>query len=213
MRGHLGRATALVVGMDASGHDVVDGLRYARCVPGATPEHVRRLGADAAKMLFHLRPDRQGLDSPVAQEVRDLVERCEAVGLLLIVEILTYRLDGESPEEYAAVFPGLIEQAAAFAVACGAKMLKLPYPGSAAGCDAVTRAAAEVPWAVLSAGVDHETFVTQVGTAVRHGAAGAMAGRSLWKDALSSDPQQRREKLRTVAVPRLRELQRIIDLG
>jgi tagatose 1,6-diphosphate aldolase len=36
--------------------------------------------------------------------------------------------------------------------------LKLQYPGSAEACAAVTAAAAGVPWAVLSAGVDHTTF-------------------------------------------------------
>lgn len=207
----LPRDTALVVGMDASGYELVAGLRHTRYVPAVTPGRVRRLGGDAAKMLFHLRPDLQDLDSRVAGEIRGLVELCDAEGLLLIVEILTYRLDSESPEEYEAVFPSLISRSAEFAVACGARMLKLPYPGSAAACAEVTSAAAGVPWAVLSAGVDHGTFVGQVDTAVRHGAAGAMAGRSLWKDSLSVDPDVRAELLTKRAVPRLAELQRTID--
>ena len=68
------------------------------------------------------------------------------------------------------------------------KVLKLQYPGSAEACAAVTKAAAGVPWAVLSAGVDHETFIGQVRTAIANGASGAMAGRSLWKDSLSISP-------------------------
>lgn len=209
--GVLARGTALVVGMDASGFETVDGLRYTRYVEGVTPRTVRDLGGDVAKMLFYMRPDRQGADSRVADDIRKLVLACAEEGLLLIVEILTYRLEGESEEAYAAVFPQLVADAARISVECGSKVLKLPYPGSAEACAAVTAAANGVPWAVLSAGVDHETFIKQVEVAVANGAAGAMAGRSLWKDSLAVSPDRRIELLTTRALPRLRELAAVVD--
>ncbi len=204
--GTLARTTGLVVGMDASGYETVDGLRYTRYVPGVTPRTVRDLGGDAAKMLFYVRPDRQGADSRVAQEIRDLVRACDAEGVLLIVEILTYQLEDESAEDYAAAFPQLVADATALAVECGTKLLKLPYPGSAEACRAVNEAARGVPWTVLSAGVDHETFVDQVAVAVAHGAAGAMAGRALWKDSLAMTAEDRRTLLTERALPRLQAL-------
>lgn len=209
--GVLSRDTALVVGLDASGFETVDGLKYTRYVEGVTPHSVRELGADVAKMLWYTRPDKQDADSRVAQEIRDLVDACDAEGLLLIVELLTYQLAGESDEEYAAAFPSLVAGGAALAVAAGAKILKLQYPGSAEASAAVTEAAQGVPWAVLSAGVDHETFIGQVATAVANGAAGAMAGRSLWKDSLSIDAARREDLLTTRALPRLRELAAAVD--
>jgi tagatose 1,6-diphosphate aldolase len=129
----LARDTALVVGMDASGFETVDGLRYTRYVEGVTARGVRELGGDVAKMLFYMRPDRQGSDSRVGDEIRDLVKACEEEGLLLIVEVLTYRLDDESEDDYRTAFPRLVADAARVAVECGAKVLKLPYPGSAEG--------------------------------------------------------------------------------
>jgi tagatose-1,6-bisphosphate aldolase/sugar (pentulose or hexulose) kinase len=204
--GTLARDTALVVGMDSSGFETVDGLRYTRYVPGISARGVRDLGGDVAKMLFYTRPDHQGLDSRVADEMRELVRECAAEGVLLIVELLTYQLAGESDEDYRAAFPHLVADGAKLAVDCGAKVLKLQYPGSAEGCAAVTKAAAGVPWAVLSAGVDHETFIVQVRTAVTHGASGAMAGRSLWKDSLSISADTRQDYLTKRALPRLREL-------
>jgi sulfofructosephosphate aldolase len=209
--GTLSRDTALVVGMDASGFETVDGLRYTRYVEGITARGVRDLGGDVAKMLFYLRPDRQGADSRVGDEIRSLVKACEEEGLLLIVEILTYRLENESEESYQAVFPQLVADAARIAVECGAKVLKLPYPGSADGSAAVTAAASGVPWAVLSAGVDHATFIQQVETAVANGARGAMAGRSLWKDSLAVSPETREDLLTSRALPRLRELASVVD--
>ncbi|GAA4387073.1 hypothetical protein [Tsukamurella soli] len=209
--GTLARNTALVVALDASGFEEVDGLRYTRFVEGATPRALRRLGADAAKMLWYLRADRQDAGSRVASEIRDLVAASSEEGLLLIVEILVYQLDGESDADYAAAFPGLVAGAARLSVECGAKVLKLQYPGSAEACAAVTEAAAGVPWAVLSAGVDHATFIEQVRTAVANGASGAMAGRSLWKDCLGISADTRRSLLTERARPRLQELAAAVD--
>lgn len=155
--GTLGRNTALVVGMDASGFETVDGLRYTRYVDGVTPRRVRELGGDVAKMLFYTRPDKQGLTSVVADQIRELVAACSAEGLLLIVELLTYQLEDESDEDYRAAFGTLVVDGAKLAVECGAKVLKLQYPGSAQACQAVTAAADGVPWAVLSAGVDRSS--------------------------------------------------------
>ncbi len=207
----LSRDTALVVGMDASGFEETDGLRYTRYVDGVTPRVVRDLGGDVAKMLFYMRPDKQGVDSRVAEEIREIVKACSSEGLLLIVEILTYKLDGESDEDYKAVFGTLIADSARISVECGAKVLKLPFPGSAEACAAVTEAAQGVPWAVLSAGVDHETFIEQVRTAVANGASGAMAGRSLWKDSMAVSAETRRDLLTNRALPRLKELAQAVN--
>lgn len=209
--GTLRADTALVVGMDASGYDTQDGLRYTRYVDGVTPKRVRELGGDAAKMLFYMRPDEQGVDSRVAQDIRALVLACAAEGVLLIVEVLTYQLAGETEEQYKQIFPRLVAEAARVSRAAGAKVLKLAYPGSADACAAVTSAADGVPWAVLSAGVDHETFVKQVEIATANGASGAMAGRSLWKDSLAVAPQARESLLTNRALPRLRELASVLD--
>lgn len=155
--------------------------------------------------------DKQDLDSRIGKKIRDLISQCEAEGVLVIIEILTYQLPEESDEDYQRVFPRLIEEAAAFSVKCGAKVLKLPYPGSAEACAAVTTAAEGAPWAVLSAGVDHETFIEQVRIAVRNEASGAMEGRSLWKDSLSVDPKERERLLTNQALPRLEELRQVIN--
>lgn len=206
----LSRDTALVVGMDASGFETVGGLRYTRCVDGVHPRTVRELGGDAAKMLFYVRPDKQDPDSRVADEMRSLVQACEQEGLLLIVELLTYRLEGETEESYRSAFSQLIADAAALAVGCGAKVLKLPYPGSAEACDAVTAAGSGVPWAVLSAGVDHGAFLKQVEIAMANGASGAMAGRALWKDSLAVSPELRKDLLTSRALVRLHALAAVV---
>lgn len=209
--GVLARDTALVVGLDASGFAVEDGLRYTSLVAGMSPREGRRYGADVLKMLFYTRPDRQPSGSRVWKDIEALVKECEEEGVLLIVELLTYRVESESSGEYEAVFPSLVVEGAQMAVAAGAKLLKIQYPGSAEACRAVTEAVEGVPWAVLSAGVDHETFVGQVAIAVSEGCAGAMAGRAIWKDSLSFNQKVREELLTKRALPRLVELLKVVE--
>ena len=67
-----------------------------------------------------------------------------------------------------------------------------------------------MPWAVLSAGVDHQTFLGQVEAAMKNGASGVIAGRSLWKDCISLDRETSKAKLSTTAVSRLRDIQALI---
>jgi tagatose 1,6-diphosphate aldolase len=212
--GVLARDTALMVGMDATGYEPgADGLRVSRVVEGVDASRVRAVGGDVAKMNVYMRPDREGLDSHPARLIASVVEDCAREGILVAIEILTYPLEGESAEDYQAVAPELIVQAAAIARECGAPMLKLQYPGSLEGCAAVTDTLGDIPWAVLSAGVDHETFVKNLRTALSGGAAGAIAGRSLWKDCLLGDREATAQRLREVAVPRLREVEAVLAEG
>ena len=47
--------------------------------------------------------------------MRELVRDCAEEGILLIVELLTYQLDGESDDAYRAAFPGLVADGARLA--------------------------------------------------------------------------------------------------
>jgi tagatose-1,6-bisphosphate aldolase len=88
-------------------------------------------------------------------------------------------------------------------------VLKLEYPGSAAACGRVSDALS-VPWAVLSAGVGHDAFCDQLRDAMDGGAAGFIAGRSLWKEAVGLPAAERREFLDAVGRRRLDEMLAIV---
>ncbi len=209
--GVLARDCALMVGMDASGFDTDErGLRVSRIVEGVDARQVRAVGGSAAKLNVYMRPDLEGLDAHPARMIASVVEDCAREDVLLVVEILTYALAGESPSDYQAVAPDMVVRAAAIARDCGAQVMKLQYPGSPAACSAVTEALGDIPWAVLSGGVDHATFLAHLRTALAGGASGAIAGRSLWKDCLLGDSDSTAARLREVAVPRLREIEAVL---
>ncbi|NDL62240.1 tagatose-bisphosphate aldolase [Acerihabitans arboris] len=209
--GIIARDTALLIGLDASGFDTTpEGYRLSRLAANISARRVRELGATGGKIMVYLRSDREGANQHNIDILRHCIEDFTREDLLLVVEFLTYKLDDETDEEFKQKIPELIYGGTKICLECGAKVLKLPYPGSPQACADITQLAGDVPWAVLSAGVDHATFLTQVADAMSKGASGVIAGRSLWKDCISLDRSATREKLETLAIPRLNELQAVI---
>jgi sulfofructosephosphate aldolase len=206
----LGRDVGLLVRIEADGAEMRDGLRRSQLIPGLGADGARALGATGAKVMVFLRADREDLDGPSARMVRSALQDCRRADLLCVMELMTYRLDDETPEQFADRREDLIVDGARFLQECGSTVLKLEYPGSASACRRVTDAI-EVPWAVLSAGVDHEAFCDQLRDAMDGGADGFIAGRSLWKEAVGRPAPERRRFLDGVARRRFEELLAIVE--
>lgn len=209
--GIVPRNTGLLVGLDASGWDTSpEGYRISKMVEGITARKVREMGATGGKIMIYLRSDTPAANTANLQTLRDVVADFAKEDLFLVVEFLTYQLENESKEDYQRKIPELIQQGCQACIECGSKVLKIPYPGTEEACAKVTDICGDIPWAVLSAGVDHATFLTQVDISLRNGASGVIAGRSLWKDCISLDRNISREKLSSVAVSRLRDIQQLL---
>lgn len=212
--GTLPRDVGLLIGLDASGYDTdAAGRRLSRLAKGVTARRVRELGGTGGKIMVYLRPDQKDADAHNIDILRRCAEDFAREDLLLVVEFLTYALDGETKAQHAEALPELVAGGVRIALDCGAKLLKVPYPGSAAACATINEMVAGVPWTILSAGVDHETFLAQVRTAVAEGAVGVIAGRALWKDCISLDSNVTRERLERLAVPRLEEIKAVVREG
>jgi tagatose 1,6-diphosphate aldolase len=194
------------------------GPRRTRLRDGWRAEDAKRAGADFAKLLWFYRPDG---DATVAEQqrqlIRDLVATCAAVSLPLVVEPIWYPLPGEDPtsaqwrdERVSGIIASAVE-----ADGLGVDMLKVEFPGyvdtpegrtSAMAACAELDAAVHVPWVILSAGVGYPDFKTQVEIACRAGASGYLAGRSIWRDAVSTHDPAGRERAIVEARGRLAEL-------
>jgi tagatose 1,6-diphosphate aldolase len=208
--GALARDVGLLVRIEADGFDVADGLRRSRLIEGLGAAGARALGATAAKVMVFLRADREDLDGYTAQLVRAALADCRQAGLLCVIELMTYRLDGEAPEAFAARKPDLVREGAVLLQECGSRVLKLEYPGGTAECARVTDAL-NVPWAVLSAGVDHAAFCDQLRSAMDGGANGFIAGRSLWKEAVGLAGAERRRFLEDSGRRRMADMLAVLE--
>lgn len=205
----VARDVGLIVRIEADGHEESDGLRRSALIGGLGAAGARALGATAAKVMVFLRADREDQDGYTAAVVRAALEDCRRADLLCVIELMTYRLDDEEPAAFAARKEDLVVEGAVLLQECGAKVLKLEYPGSAGGCRRVTDSL-DVPWAVLSAGVDHDAFCAQLRDAMDGGADGFIAGRSLWKEAVGVPPEERRRFLGGVARRRMEQMLAIV---
>ena len=208
--GALGEGVGLIVRIEADGY-VADGdLRQSQLIDGVGATGALDRSADAAKVMVFVRPDREDLDGHAAELTRRALADCRAHGLPCVIEAMTYRLGDESEAAFAARHGDLVRESAVLLEACGAELLKLEYPGSPAACEAVT-AALHVPWAVLSAGVGHDEFRTQLAAARGAGAAGFIAGRSLWKECVGLPAPERRAFLEGTGRQRFAELVALLD--
>ncbi len=201
--------TGLLVSVEVSGAPLREGHRPAALLDRFGAAGVRRMGGTAAKLLVYVRGDREGLDSHNARIVARVAADCAAHDLLLVVEGLVFQLEGEDPAQFAARKPELVRQTALLLEAAGARYLKLECPGDERACAAVTDALT-IPWALLSAGVDHETFVGQLRGALAGGAGGFIAGRSIWKECVTMDGDARRAFLEGEGRRRLDELMALV---
>jgi len=205
-QGALPGRTGVLVSLERSGERRgAEGLRTAELLPDVGADGVRRLGGTGAKLLVRLRADHEDADGANGRLMRSVADDCGRHHLLLIVEALIYRLDDESEADYARRRGDLILEAGVLAAAAGARYLKLEYPGSERDCARLSDRL-PVPWALLSAGVDHDTFCDQLRHALAAGASGFIAGRSVWKEALALDGDRRTAFLEGEARRRLDDL-------
>jgi sulfofructosephosphate aldolase len=191
--------TALIVAADAleySEPGVVADTRFDRAALAGTT-------AVAAKLLVVWRHDGQRLRR--VGMTREFVRAAHAAGLLAVVEGVVRRDDDE-----------LLLEAARELTATQPDVYKAEVPGFGKAsledmvrrCEGLTNAI-NVPWVVLSAGVEVEDFPRAVEAACRGGASGFLAGRAIWSDAVGAPDV--RAALRERALPRLERLGEIVD--
>jgi len=179
-------------------------------------KQMKLLGVDVCKLLWFYRPDSEVAEHQ-REVVRSLVRECAELSLPLVVEPIWFPFEGEDRKSEAwkqRRVRGIVESAHE-ANSLGVDILKVEFPGyveteegRAKALEACKQldAGVNVPWMLLSAGVDYDAFKTQVEIACRAGASGFMAGRSIWRDAASTHDPKKRESAAKDAVGRLSEL-------
>ncbi len=180
---------------------------------------IKLIGADVCKLLWFFRPD-SGTADFQRGVLKRLVAECAALSLPLVVEPIWYSLPDEQPTSTAwkvRRVEGIIESAHE-ASRFGVDMLKVEFPGDVSSeesqdeaLDACQRLekGVNVPWVILSAGVSYDSFKKQVEISCKAGASGYLAGRSIWRDAVSTHDPGAKKGAIADAVARLSELNAI----
>lgn len=198
MRGKVAPGVGVLCALEAQGYLGDPNARLNELF--WTPTQAQAANASAAKLLLLYRPDRGEITERQDALVRDVVQQCAAVGLPLFVEPVPYDLTDVADRE------DVVIRSAERLGMLGPNVIKMPFPSSGDTPERWDEAcrrldsATDIPWAVLSWGARFEIFVEQVESACRNGAAGFMAGRAIWREAVLAD--NRKEILTEVALPR-----------
>jgi len=219
--GSMPAKTGLIVALDTgSTGDPLN--RTTSLVENWSVEKTVRMGASAVKMLLYYHPQ-----APEASERETLVQKvaqdCTRYDIPFFLEPLCGT--GFQPVKTRPGWPShqrreVVIETARRLVPLGVDILKAEFPVDVSvepdeniwrdACEELTNASA-VPWVLLSAGVSYDTFLKQVRVACEAGASGVMAGRAVWKEAVTLDSLVRNNFLKTVGYERMRRLRSLCE--
>lgn len=210
--GALSGHTGLLVSLEATGYEGEPTARKSGYLAGWTPEKVKRMGASAVKMLLYY-----NRRSHTAAEQEALVQQavadCKAHDIPFLLEVITYDVGAEEDKGT------LVIESARRLAPLGADIYKAEFPGRLEqaddtlldNCRRLTDTLGNLPWVLLTAGVDWEAFRRQAKIAMRGGASGFLAGRAIWKECVAMPPAEREAFVRDIAVARFKELVAIAE--
>jgi tagatose 1,6-diphosphate aldolase len=209
----------LLVSIEETGYSGTPSSRLSQILPDWSVGKIRRMGASGVKLLVYYHPD-----SPLAKQQEALVgqvaEECVKFDLPLFIEPLSYSLDQDVKNLPSEERRQIIIMTARKLTSLGVDILKAEFPVDVLqeqdrnvwleACQQLTEASL-IPWTLLSAGVEFDTFLEQVKIACQAGASGVLAGRAVWKEAVDLIGEARLGFLRTTAADRMAKLTAICD--
>lgn len=213
----------LLLSVEKSGYSGDSTYRRTEFDPTWTIAKIRAVGAEAVKLMVYYHPHSGALAEELEELTAGVIQQCRAYDLPVYLEPMSYSLDKaikKESAEFAETRAQVVADTAARLSALQPDVLKLEFPVDVkfnqdraawrATCEAVSQVA-QVPWVLLSAGVDFDTFAEQTEIACQAGASGYLAGRAIWKESVIMSPEDRATFLREVAVPRTQKLNAIAD--
>lgn len=202
------RDTGLIVAVDHFDEPRFGPLVESSFDDAALDPQIGLGGVAAFKLYLFWRPD--GEPHFREDDARRFIDRCHELGVLALLEGVV-RLPPGAPG-----FDDALISAARAMGRLAPDIYKTQVPTLGLQSDeAVERGALRVseavggPWVILSNGVPPERFLDATAAACRGGASGALVGRALWRDSLSSeDPAA---DLASTGRARLEELGALVD--
>ena len=200
----LPRDVGLLVRVEKSGSGKNSrGAPLGEIEPGWGVAKIKRMGADAVKLLAQYEPTEPASAEHQFALIDQVHADCRKHDILMLLETVAFPFDGEKKDSKSFVdrkAETVIESARQLSRFCD--VYKAEFPGTL-GRESDQQLqenlrkldeASERPWVLLSAGVDFPDYKRQVEMAVRAGASGVLGGRAFWKEFFQHDGPQAREQ-------------------
>jgi tagatose 1,6-diphosphate aldolase len=217
----LPRDVGLLVRVEKSGGDKNKrGAPLGAVEPGWGVAKIKRIGADAVKLLAQFEPTEPGSAEHQFALIRHVYEECVKHDILMLLETVAFPFDGEKKDSKSFLdrkAQTVIDSARMLSRFCD--VYKAEFPGTLqhetdSGLQENLKkldAASERPWVLLSAGVDFPDYKNQVEMAVKAGASGVLGGRAFWKEYFLQDGDAARDKFaRGECLRRVRQVDEIV---
>ncbi len=171
--------------------------------PGWSVDKIKRMGADAVKLLAQFEPTEPISAEHQFQLIEHVYSECQKHDILMLLETVAFPFGGEKKTD-----PNYIKRKAATVIESARQLsrfcdvYKAEFPGTLGqdsdnqlsdNLDALD-AASERPWVLLSAGVDYPDYYKQVQMAMESGASGILGGRAFWKEYFLQDGDSARSQ-------------------
>jgi tagatose 1,6-diphosphate aldolase len=217
----LPREVGLLVRVEKSGGEKnARGATLGALEPGWSVAKIKRMGADAVKLLAYFEPTEPDSAEHQFALVQQVHDDCQKHDILMLLETVAFPLDGEKKDSKSfkdRKATTVIESARQLSRWCD--VYKAEFPGTL-GYDsdqqlqtnlrALDQACVQ-PWVLLSAGVDYPDYKRQVELAVQAGASGVLGGRAFWKEYFLKEGQKAREQFaQQEAASRVRQVDEIV---
>jgi len=202
--GALPGNVGLLVALEETGYTGESTARVTEMIPDWNVGKIKRMGADAVKLLLYYHPDAGKLTEQQERLTSEVIADCERADIAFFLEPVSYSIDPRNDKnsaKFAEERPRVIAEITRRLGALGPDVLKLEFPMDAnqnmdenqwmETCRAVTEAS-PCPWALLSAGVSFELFARQVEVACKAGASGYIAGRAVWQEGIPMIEDERK---------------------
>lgn len=171
--------------VEKSGYENVKGERLTEIL--YSPSFIKQTGAYGAKLLVYFNPFLKSANKQL-ETARKVLADCKKNSLPLFFEIVTY---GENFGK------NLIIESVDYFLKNDFRpdVFKLEYPGSKKDCEKISEMTNGIPWILLTAGVDFETFEERLEIAVQSGCSGFLAGRAIWQDVIVNEISEKEKSL------------------
>jgi tagatose 1,6-diphosphate aldolase len=212
--GSLPGKIGLVVSVEATGYTGDPAARHSRLMPDWSVAKAKRMGASAVKLLVYYHPDadtRPEIEALVQQTAQD----CREQDLPLFLEPLSYSPDLTQKKLKPAERRRVVIDTARRLTPLGGDVLKAEFPVDylvdlneqtwAEACAELSTASC-IPWVLLSASAEFDTFLRMVRVACQQGCTGVAVGRAVWQEATSLTGIEREYFLQNVARPRMEQI-------
>jgi len=213
--GTLSGKVGLTVALETTGYEGNSTERESRILEGWGVKKAKITGADAVKLLVYYNPDNKSA-LIIQNLINDISKECEIWQIPLMLEVLTYSQHPGNQQLTSKEKQEIIKRSVRDLSHFNIDIIKIEFPTDRDAslkdwenaCNSISKICT-VPWILLSAAVDFNTYLKQVEVACAGGASGIAAGRAIWQEAINLEHQQRIDFLKTTAQDRMRLLSKI----